>query len=308
MGIARVGAIELLFLFAPLVIIPLGMALLRGIAATGALDEFARRLQPFGAALAVVAIWLPPGRMAALFAMGWLVVCLLMAVSGCGDLVRALWPEADRSARATRVVVGIARIDLAVGGMWLVASRWGMRPMGIQEPIGLLTAVHFHFAGFATAIIGAATLQFAEKRAPQEWLRRLVLMVAVLPAVVAAGFVISPVVKMAAAVLFSASVAALAIALRAYGRKAHDATARIMLQVAAGAICMGMVLSGAYAVADYMGSDALTIPEMARTHGILNAVGFCLAGLLGWLVDSGAQQEVTEVRSFQTEVEREPVH
>jgi MFS family permease len=113
---------------------------------------------------------------------------------------------------------------------------------------------------------------------------------------------------MAAAVLFSASVAALAIALRAYGRKAHDATARIMLQVAAGAICMGMVLSGAYAVADYMGSDALTIPEMARTHGILNAVGFCLAGLLGWLVDSGAQQEVTEVRSFQTEVEREPVH
>jgi hypothetical protein len=46
-----------------------------------------------------------------------------------------------------------------------------------------------------------------------------------------------------------------------------------------------MVLSGAYAIADYLGSDVLIIPQMARTHGILNAVGFCLCGLLGWLVE-----------------------
>ncbi len=74
MGIARVGAIELLFLFAPLVIVPLGMELSRGIAATGALGELARRLQPFGAVLAVVAILLPPGRKAGILALGWLVV------------------------------------------------------------------------------------------------------------------------------------------------------------------------------------------------------------------------------------------
>jgi hypothetical protein len=50
-----------------------------------------------------------------------------------------------------------------------------------------------------------------------------------------------------------------------------------------------MVLSGTYAVADYMGSDILTIPQMARTHGILNAIGFCLLGLLGWLAESSQQ-------------------
>jgi hypothetical protein len=54
-----------------------------------------------------------------------------------------------------------------------------------------------------------------------------------------------------------------------------------------------MVLSASYAVADYAGSEVLTIPQMARTHGILNAVGFCLAGLLGWLVEkSGGQLTV----------------
>jgi YndJ-like protein len=313
MGIARIGAIELLFLFAPLVIVPLGIELGRVIGGDGWALEVARRLQPLGAALAIVATCLPPGRRAGTFALGWLVVCLLMAGSGLAGLARAPWTDAGGGARVTCsrtawIVTCIARMDLAVGGSWLVASRLGMRPMGIQEPVGLLTAVHFHFAGFATAMIGAATLRFAERHGEHEWLRRMVLVMAILPVVVAMGFVVSPALKMGAAVLFSASVAALAIVLRTQGRKAQNPTARVFLQVAAAAIFAGMLLSGAYEVADYMGSDALTIPEMARTHGILNAVGFCLAGLLGWLVEDSNCTVVTDESSFQTEVEREPVH
>ncbi len=297
LGVARVGAIELLFLFAPLVIVPLGMELGRVIGGEGRLELLARRLQPFGAGMAVVAMWMAPGRTAAGFAVGWLLICVFMAGAGMIELVRAAWGDAGGSVRATysasRAVLAtlaVARMDLAVGGAWLVASRLGMRPMGIQEPIGLLTAVHFHFAGFATATIAAATLQFAEQRGDARWLRRLVWVVAGLPIVVAAGFVISPMMKMAAALLFSVSVAGLAIAVRGWGRKAKDGTARVLLQIAAGAIFAGMVLSAAYVIADYAGSDALTIPQMARTHGILNAVGFCLMGLLGWLVEKGSGQ------------------
>ena len=44
MGIARLGGIELLFLFAPLVIAPLGMELGRVLGASGRLEEIARRL------------------------------------------------------------------------------------------------------------------------------------------------------------------------------------------------------------------------------------------------------------------------
>ena len=298
MGIARLGAIELLFLFAPLVIVPLGLELGRVLGGGGRLLELARRLQPVGAALAVVAMELPPGRLAALAAGGWLLVCVLAAGDGVRKLLLALSKDAgggpfdyrSGQVRATRIAAGMAGVDLGVGGAWLVASRLGMRPMGIQEPIGLLTAVHFHFAGFATAMIGAAMLGFAEKRGRHWWLMVLVLMVAGLPFIVAAGFVISPALKMAAAILFSASVAGLAIFLRFYGRRVENSTARILLQVAAGAVFAGMMLSGTYAVADYLGSDVLTIPQMARTHGILNAVGFCLAGLLGWLAESGGQR------------------
>jgi hypothetical protein len=273
------------------VIVPLGMELGRAMGGAGWTEELARRLQPVGAALALVAMWLPPGSKAGLAAMGWMVVCLLLAGGGLMDLLSAAWSDAGRSARAPLVTatLALARIDLAVGGAWLVASRLGTRPLGIQEPIGLLTAVHFHFAGFATAMIAAATLQFAQTRGKDRWLQRVVPLVVGLPFVVAAGFVISPALKMAAAILFSASVAGLAISVRGCASQVDNVTARILLQVAAGAVFAGMVLSGAYAVSDFVGSEALTIPQMARTHGVLNAVGFCMPGLLGWLVDHSAR-------------------
>src|ERR1019366_2352913 len=161
--------------------VPLGMELGRVLGGGGWLEERARRLQPAGAALVVVAMWLPPGRKAGLAALGWLLICALEAGVGFVEIVRVLWADAGGGARATRFAMGIARVDLAVGGAWLVASRLGMRPMGIQEPIGLLTAVHFHFAGFATAIIAAATLHFAEKRGDYRWLKPAVLVVAGMP-------------------------------------------------------------------------------------------------------------------------------
>jgi len=300
-GIARIGAVGLIFLFAPLVAVPLGMALARVISGSGWCDSAASRLQPLGAALAAMAMWLPPGRNAGLAALGWMLVCVLLAGGGLVELIRTPWLDADRACPfgrlragsepvygSVRATLAVAKIDLAVGGVWLVASRLGMRPMGIQEPIGLLTAVHFHFAGFATATIAAATLLSAEKR-QRRWLKRVVGLIVGLPYVVAAGFMISPALKMGAALMFSASVAVLALFLRHCGKRAHDATARVLLQVAPAAVFAGMVLSGTYAMADLLGSDVLTIPQMARTHGILNAVGFCMLGLLGWLVENSSQ-------------------
>lgn len=295
MGVARIGAIELIFLFAPLVIVPLGMELGSVIADSGWAEAAARRVQPWGAGFAVAAMCMAPGRNAGLLALGWMVVCGLMAWGGVMALGRILWQRrTGESPVPTRFVlvraaVAVARIDLAVGGLWLVASRLGMRPMGIQEPIGLLTAVHFHYAGFATGTIGAATLSFVERRGRgrwvvQRWFKGILLAVVTLPIVVAAGFVISPAVRMGAATLFALSVAAMAVFLHSVAGSVRDGMARILLRVAAGAVFAGMVLGAAYAIVVLVGSEALTIPEMARTHGILNSVGFCLPGLLGWLV------------------------
>lgn len=286
-GVAPIGAIELMFLFAPLVIVPLGMELGRVMGSDTPLTRFARRVQTVAAALAVAALWLPPGRLAGGLACVWMVVCLSMTIAALTDLSSLARSQPDSSTGSTmqRITVAVAQLDLSVGGAWLVASRLGLRPMGIQEPIGLLTAVHFHYAGFATATIAAAMLHFATLRHEHPWLRWLVAVVIGMPFVVAVGFVISPQLKLGAAALFSASVAGLAVVLRCFVKRLESRTARILFYVASASVFAGMVLSTAYAVADFRGSDVLPIPQMARTHGILNAVGFCLPALLGWLVE-----------------------
>ncbi len=281
-GIAPIGAIELIFLFAPLVIVPLGLEIARVMGATGPIHALARRLQPAAAALAVFALWLPPGKLAATFASGWMLVCGLIALAGVNDLFS--WKMSHDARLSTfHFTMNVACIDLAVGGAWLIASRLGMRPMGIQEPIGLLTAVHFHFAGFATALIAAAALRFTDS--PGRWFRSVTLLVVTMPYVIAVGFVTSPLLKATAALLFSLSVAALAIEVRSRGSQAQSTTARILLQIAPACVFAGMVLSAVFAIADFRGSDVLPIPQMARTHGLLNAVGFCMCGLLGWLIE-----------------------
>jgi YndJ-like protein len=288
-GVAPIGAIELMFLFAPLVIVPLGMELGRVMGSDTPLTRFARRIQPLAAALAVVALRLPPGRVAGGLVCLWMVVCLSMTIAAIIDLSSLVKSRPESSTHSTihRITLAVAQLDLSVGGAWLVASRLGLRPMGIQEPIGLLTAVHFHYAGFATAMIAAAMLQFAAQRQEYRWLRWLVAVVIGMPFIVALGFVISPQLKLGAAAVFSASVAGLAVVLRSCAKRLESGTARVLFHVASVTVFAGMVLSTAYAVADFRGSDVLPIPQMARTHGILNAVGFCLSGLLGWLVENG---------------------
>jgi len=44
-----------------------------------------------------------------------------------------------------------------------------------------------------------------------------------------------------------------------------------------------MVLGVFWAVGQHLDVPALDVPAMARVHGTLNAFGFSLAGLLGWL-------------------------
>jgi hypothetical protein len=113
--------------------------------------------------------------------------------------------------------------------------------------------------------------------------------VVVLPFVVAVGFVISPALKVIAATAFSICVIGLALWLWACGRRVEEGTARVLLHVAAGTVLAGMALAGSYAIVDFLKSDALPIPQMARTHGLLNSMGFCLLALLGWLMESSGR-------------------
>jgi hypothetical protein len=156
---APFGVIELLLLFAVLVIVPLGFNLSRVRGSDG--DENHARVPWLLAAAAalgvVVSLWQRPGPVTAVFSIPWFVLGVWVALAGVWNLYR----RATRS--LTDVAASVAGVDLALAAGWLVVSRAGLHPMGFQEPIVLLTAVHFHYSGFATALIAAAALRMQER-------------------------------------------------------------------------------------------------------------------------------------------------
>jgi YndJ-like protein len=278
---APFGIMELLFLFAPLVIVPLGLELARclaGVRASQGIDP--TRVLQIPAMLALsISFWLPPGRTAAVLSAAWLLQCVLLA--GHRFLQ---WRHEERTRVST--ILNIAHFDLILGAVWLVISRAGFRPIGFQEPIIVLTAVHFHYSGFATALIASATLhEFRRKKLNMPGLAVLVGLIVLLPFVLAAGFVFSPLLRLVAAVSLSTCVTALATILWWLAGEWRSRPACIYLRAASWAAAAAFFLAGLYAVSDYFGKGWITIPGMANSHGVLNGLGFVLLAMLAWLIE-----------------------
>jgi hypothetical protein len=85
--------------------------------------------------------------------------------------------------------------------------------MGFQEPIVLLTAVHFHFAGFAAPLMTLAAAGTVEKASilKRRFFHIVVAGILAGPGLLAAGFLIGPHSKLAAALLVAGSELGLAL-------------------------------------------------------------------------------------------------
>ncbi len=278
-GKAPLGVIELLFLFAALVIVPLGMALGEKVAAIGShrLELALEMFQPFAAAMITASFWMTPGPTAMIASLPWAGLCFAIALMGALALIKA------RSLSAFAANLG--RIDLSIAAAWLLASRLGMRPLGIQEPIILLTGVHFSYTGFASAMILSAATKSCPRSNIADFLRWFSALVLFVPFVVAAGFVYSPFLKMSAGVLLAASMIGMAAVQLVIAGSVSSRVSRAYLYTSSFAVAAGMGIAAMYAVGDWLHRDWLPIPKVAQTHGVLNAIGFALCGILGWLIE-----------------------
>ena len=179
------------------------------------------------------------------------------------------------------VCLDAALVFWPVGCVWLVISRLGVNPLGFSDDIVLLTAVHFHFAGFAALTILGMIGRFAEGM-----LYRLTAWGAItgIP-FLALGITFSPSLECAAALLLAASlVSAAGITGFVVLPSVTERGAKALLAVSAASVAAAMAFAGIYALGKYTGRNWLEIPEMAKVHGFINALGFSLCGLVGWNV------------------------
>jgi hypothetical protein len=86
-------------------------------------------------------------------------------------------------------------------------------------------------------------------------------------------------------VLSAASVGLAAIVLLAAPRVTPPA-ARVLLRISGGALVVAMALASLYGIGELFEPVSISIPRMAGIHGTLNALGFSLCGLIGWLLAS----------------------
>jgi len=282
-GRGELGPIELMFLLAPLVVVPLGLGLLSSGVPPGfpaSLLRIASWMQPVGALLLVFSFQNGPGARAVLWAACWFVVGALVGLSGLLGLRESSKPPLETFCSV------VAQLHLFIGVAWLAASRWGSTPMGFAEPIVLLTAVHFHFAGFATSLVTGATLASIRKagRRFSGLISAAAIGVLVGPTLVALGFVISLRLKIFAIALFSISLMVVTLHGLPTLRHVRSLLARVLIGISTTAVLAGMTLAVLWALGEWTGRIWIDLDHMARIHGALNGVGFSSCGLLGWLL------------------------
>lgn len=248
---------------------------------------------------AALCLWLafiqPVGLVAGLLSLPWLLVTALVALLGAGRLW-GIWFSSPLRNFAIQARLLLSRehvwtlaenvglVYLVVGGGWATLHRFGLRPLGFDPAIVLMTALHFHFAGCALPILAGA----AGRAQPGPLNRWAALGVCASVPLVAIGITATQLgwglwLESLAALVMAAS--GLGVAL-AYARLAHQspypARARVCWGLAASALTLAMLLAALYALRAYLHLPWLSLPFMWAIHGTANAFGLGFLGLLGW--------------------------
>jgi hypothetical protein len=278
--LGQLTLVDLLLLLAPVAVVPLGLRLAPLASPRAArVMRWARLVQPAGAAAAVVAFLVPTGALAAGLALLWLLACAVASLAGLIDIVDR------RSIRPQPLLPAAALGFLSVGGAWLVASRAALHPLGFSAPIVELTAVHFHYAGFAATMMAALALHALQhasraRRAAAAFGVLSMLGTPLTAAGIATGSgaltVVGP-LTLATGVLGTAALTAFAIA-----PMVADPLAAWFLRVSAFAVVVPMLLGVEYALGRVFALPTLDLRTMALVHGDLNALLFALLGFIGW--------------------------
>jgi len=271
------AALPLVPAFAILVCVPLALR------AVGPGDSTGRLLiasYPIAGAAGLLAILMPPGIPSAAISLVWLA---FTALAGLHGLTRAF--GAPR--RIEELCIAVGFMYLAVGGGWLVLWRSDLAIMGFGEHVPLLTAIHFHYAGFASPILVGFVgreLRAADARLWPVYVGAASLAIAG-PALVALGIAGVRAIEAPAAAILAVGTATVALlALAAVLRRVRGTLARALLAVSSAAAVVAMTLAFLYAVGNPLGISAIALEDMVRWHGSFNALGYVFCGLLAWNV------------------------
>ncbi|MEU0132993.1 YndJ family protein [Streptomyces sp. NPDC006296] len=259
--------VALIVVLGMLVIVPLGL----GLVGDPALDRV-RRLWPLFAVPGAVSLWLPRGAVAGALALCYAAGTLLLAAHAPRRLART------RTVRPAEAALLTALVSPSVAALALVAERSGHELFGFGLGILALTVPHFHFAGFAAALVAGLACRAEDSGTAG---RFAALSVPLGTLLVLVGYFTGERTELAGAVVLTAGMWTVALLTRRTARvEGRDRVTRLLLLVSAGVLAVTMVLALSWALGEATGLPHPSLTWMAATHGLGNALGFALCALL----------------------------
>jgi hypothetical protein len=275
--------IIVLLLFSPLVLMPLSSPLWDA----GSRQQRRQACEIPSASLLAAAFIVPPGWPAALAASPWLMVRGLAALEVLGE-----WRQ-KRPASVAAVCVDCARLFPAIGAAWLLADRAGWRPFGFDALVVLLTAAHFHHAGFTLPLLAGLLGRVRPGRA----IRFCSFLILAGVPLVAAGITFTHFAvwqgmePFAALVLASGSFGFAMLQIGGTFYLTPSGGIRAGFVVSGASLGVAMLLAAGYGLRLWWPGASLSMPSMWAVHGTLNVFGFGLMGILAWRALFAARAE-----------------
>lgn len=268
---------------AMLVVVPLGLRLVEapGLATI-------RRAWPLAGAAGVLALLLPTGWPAVLLAGVYAAATVaLVGAAAARYWARISLAPTGPEGKAARnwlpipaeLAVLTALVTPSVAGLALVAERGGWMLLGFAPKILLLTVAHFHYAGFAAALVAYLV---ARVEPTNRWAAIGALTVPVGTLIVLLGFFLGDGVGLVGATVLTGGMWLVGgLAWRARS-SAPDRATRVLLATSSAVLLVTMALALDWALGRAFGVPKLSLTWMAATHGVLNAVGFGFCAVLAW--------------------------
>jgi YndJ-like protein len=270
---------RLLLAFAPLVLVPLGLPLYRGSKAKGrartAWGVVGWATLPAAAMFGFAIAFMEAGATSALLVAPWLLLTACLALLG---LQRA---RGHLRGRLGELCQDLALVFVVVGSGWALLDRLSIRPLDFDPVIVLLTAIHFHYAGFVLPLVAGVLLQ--NERGTFARVGGMGVLAGI--PLVAVGITTTqlrwgtPLEVVAAWVLGgSGLIVAWLLIRQALGGGPY---VRVLWLIAGVSLGGSMVLAILYGSRPFLSVAWLDIPHMRALHGTANALGFALCGLAG---------------------------
>ncbi|MFD9604959.1 YndJ family protein [Streptomyces sp. NPDC059970] len=266
--------VGLIVMLGMLVVVPAGLRL------TGAPElDRVRRLWPLFAVPGAVALWLPRGGPAAILAACYALGAVLLAMHAPPRLLRNLAAPETSAVAPAEIALLSALVTPSIAAIALVAERSGHTFLGFGLGILALTVPHFHFAGFAAALVSGLVCRTADSAAG----RFAALSVPLGTLLVLIGYFIGDRAELAGAVVLTAGMWTVALLTwRSIRGRQRDRITRLLLATSSAVLVVTMVLALSWALGEATGLPHPTLTWMAATHGLGNALGFALCSVLAW--------------------------